>query len=79
MTKFVPYEKMSKKQQREQNALRRATWGELNPVTRKPENSKAYNRRKAQQWKKEPPTVLFVYKYMKEIDANGLSPSSETA
>lgn len=45
-TKFVPYEKMSKKQKREQDALRRETWGELNPVTRKPENSKAYNRAK---------------------------------
>ena len=32
---------------------KRQTWGELNPVTRKPENSKAYNRNKAQNWKRD--------------------------
>ena len=32
---------------------KRQTWGELNPVTRKPENSKAYNRNKARNWKRE--------------------------
>lgn len=52
MNKHIPFEKLSKRQQRELNALRRTTWGELNPVTRKPENSKAYNRAKAQSWKK---------------------------
>lgn len=50
MEKFVPYEKMSKKQRKAMDAKRRASWGGLNPVTRKPENPKAYNRRKAQQW-----------------------------
>ena len=52
MKKHVPFEKLSKRQQRELNARSRITWGELNPVTRKPENSKAYNRAKAQSWKK---------------------------
>ena len=32
---------------------RRQTWGELNPVTRKPENSKAYNRNKSRNWKRD--------------------------
>jgi len=50
MEKFVPFEKLSKKQQKELNSHKRKTWGELNPVTRKPENPKAYNRRKAQKW-----------------------------
>ena len=31
------------------------TWGELNPVTGQPENSKAYNRKRTQDWKKELP------------------------
>ena len=39
--------------QRKMDQARRQTWGELNPVTRKPENSKAYNRRRAQVWKEE--------------------------
>jgi len=52
MKKHIPFGKLSKRQQREFNARSRVTWGELNPVTRKPENSKAYNRAKAQSWKK---------------------------
>ena len=53
MEKFVPYEKLSKKEKKKQDSAQRNTWGELNPVTRKPENSRAYNRRKAQAWKKD--------------------------
>lgn len=53
MEKFIPYEKFSKKEQRKQNTARRGTWGNLCPVTRKPKNSRAYDRRKAQDWKKE--------------------------
>ena len=55
MGKFIPYEKLSKKEKRKIDQIRRQTWNSLNPVTRKPENSKAYNRRKSQDWKKELP------------------------
>lgn len=55
MEKFIPYEKLSKKEKRKADQARRRTWGEINPVTRKPENSKAYNRRKSQDWKRELP------------------------
>ena len=60
MEKFIPYDKLSKKKQRELNRRKRGTWGELSPVTRKPDNPKAYNRRKARSWK-EPDFVPFVY------------------
>ena len=51
MEKFIPYEKLSKKEKRRRDQAGRRTWGELNPVTRKPENSRAYNRQKARkQW-----------------------------
>ena len=53
MEKFIPYEKLSKKEKRKIDQARRQTWGELNPVTRKPTNSKAYNRKRTQDWKKE--------------------------
>ena len=53
MEKFIPYEKLSKKEKRKIDQSRRQTWGELNPVTRKPENSKAYNRNKARNWKRD--------------------------
>lgn len=54
MEKFISYEKLSKKEKRKLDRAKRGTWGELNPTTRKPENSRAYNRRKAQNWKREP-------------------------
>lgn len=58
MEKFVPYEKLSKKKQQEQDRKRRNTWGSLNPVTRKPANPKAYNRQKARKWNRDDsPTV----------------------
>ena len=53
MEKFIPYEKLSKKEKRKMDLAKRQTWGELNPVTRKPETSKAYNRNKARNWKRD--------------------------
>lgn len=53
MEKFVPYEKLSKKGKRKLDSAKRTTWGEMNPVTRKPQNSKAYVRSKARNWKRE--------------------------
>ena len=53
MEKFISYEKLSKKEKRKLDLAKRQTWGQLNPVTRKPENSKAYNRNKARNWKRE--------------------------
>ena len=46
MAKFVPYKKLSKKQKKMIDQLSRTTWGSVNPVTRKPESSRAYNRAK---------------------------------
>lgn len=50
MEKYIPYEKLSKKERKKINAMRRSDWGALNPVTRRSEDPKAYNRRKAQKW-----------------------------
>lgn len=58
MEKYIPYKKLSKKEKRKVDAAKRNTWVEVNPVTRKPANSKAYNRRKAQNWKKELPNSV---------------------
>jgi hypothetical protein len=46
MDKFIPKEKLSKKAKRELAKAQRQTWGGLSPVTRKPENPKAYIREK---------------------------------
>ena len=55
MEKSIPYVKLSKKEKRKLDLAKRQTWGELIPVTRKPTNSKAYNRKRTQNWKKELP------------------------
>ena len=57
--KYVPLEKRSKKEQREYNASKRGSWGNLNPVTRIPPNPKAYNRKKIERrYDNEPPLVF---------------------
>jgi hypothetical protein len=53
MEKFIPYEKLSKKEKRKMDLAKRQTWGDINPVTRKPQNSKAYNRNKSRNWKRD--------------------------
>lgn len=58
MDRYIPYEKLSKKAKKAADAARRGTWNGISPVTRKPENSRAYNRKKAQTWKREHPDGL---------------------
>lgn len=69
MEKFIPYEKLSKKQQRELNRANRGSWGAVNPVTRKPANPKAYNRQKARRRKNDPSECdfCFLYEYSKRF------------
>ena len=74
MEKFIPYAKLSKKKQRELNAAARNV-RVISPLTRKPENPKAYNRRKAQNRKNEPDPVLFVI-YSASMAARSFSFSS---
>jgi len=45
MERFVSYEKLSKKKKREIDLQKRTTW-QMSPVTRRPENPKAYKRKK---------------------------------
>ena len=60
MEKFILYEKLSKKKKRELDAGRRTVWA-ISPVTRKSENQKADNRRKAQKRTDDPGSVLPVF------------------
>ena len=45
MEHFIPYEKLSKRERKARDAERRISWG-MSPVTRRPRNPRAYNRRK---------------------------------
>lgn len=75
MEKFIPYQKLSKKEKRKIDQAKRQTWGELSPVTRKPMNSKAYNRSKARNWKFESNSgSLFLPCVRKTSGADGFSP-----
>jgi len=47
MMTTVPFEKLSKKQQRIENGKRRGSWGGVNPVTRTTKKPGAYDRNKA--------------------------------
>lgn len=49
MEKFVSYEKLSKKKQKELNAAKRGTWGLVKPVTKVKPSAKLYNRKKKDQ------------------------------
>lgn len=60
MEKFIPYEKLSKRKRRELDAKRRGSWNGFSPVTRKPENPKAYNRQKARKRSEEFPDRAFL-------------------
>lgn len=66
MEEFILFEKLPKKKQREMNRAKRGCWYGLNPVTRKPENSKAYNRRKAQKWSSGSDSVPFAIPEMND-------------
>ena len=45
MKNFVPFEKLSKKERKKLNAAKRGSRGEINPISRKSENKKAYSRK----------------------------------
>ncbi|MDE5937271.1 MAG: hypothetical protein K2G83_07690 [Ruminococcus sp.] len=45
MEKFVPYEKMSKKERRRLDTAKRRDWNGINPVTRIAEKGKRYSRK----------------------------------
>ena len=64
MERFIPYEKLSKKERQKLNAARRGSWNGLDPVTRRPENAKAYNRRKARKWSDDSMTVPFAISFL---------------
>jgi len=59
MEKHISYGKLPKKKRREINRQKRSIWLGINPVTRRPESSRAYNRRKEQGWKKDSDPVFF--------------------
>ena len=60
MKKFVEYEKLSKKQKREIDKAKRASWGDVIPVSKKIESAKIYNRKKCRRWDSDSCAGVFV-------------------
>lgn len=72
MEKFIPFEKLSKKKQRELNSLRRTVWA-VSPVTRRPEDPKAYKRTKTQNRKYYDSDSASLFVYLVSLASNTLS------
>lgn len=45
MEDFIPYNKLSKKEKKKRDKLKRNDWDEINPVTKVIENKKRYKRK----------------------------------
>ena len=72
MEKFTPFEKLSKKKQRELNAQKRGDWGAVNPVTRVPPTPKAYDRNKEKAARqKDEGSLLDNLKFLLRIPESG--------
>ena len=70
MEKMVPYSKLSKKEKRRMDLAKRQTWGALKPVTRKPDSSRAYNRKKSQDWKRELPPRSCDFSFLNAVSGD---------
>lgn len=60
MQPFLPREKMSKRDKRALDEKKRVGWDGINPVTRKIENKKTYNRKRSPRWYNDDSTGIFV-------------------
>ena len=49
MERFIEYEKLSKKRQKEVNNAKRNTWGNIKPITKVKPSGKIYSRKRVQE------------------------------
>jgi len=66
MEKFIPYEKLSKKERKKLNSKARNVWA-ISPVTRKPQNSKAYVRKRSRNYQDEYSVIFLCPQVMTEV------------
>ena len=60
MNSFIPREKLGKRARKAQDQRKRILWDDVNPVTRKTENKKRYNRKKSPRWYNDDSTGIFI-------------------
>jgi hypothetical protein len=76
MERYIPYDKMSKKQKKEWDSKQRTLWGG-NPVTRKTENNKHYNRKKVQRIDKSDFTEPLSFYFNQEAAGGASAPAQK--
>ena len=59
MNRYIPYDKLSKKQKRAADLKNRGSWGSISPVTRRPDNPKAYKRSKMRKWSPDDSSAFY--------------------
>ena len=63
MEKYIPYEKLSKKQKAALDRARRVGWGEISPVTKMKKDATVYNRKKHRNvWEDPSAGAFFMYR-----------------
>lgn len=53
MERYIPVDKLSKKQKKAYYAAKRSSWNGVNPVSRQVPSKKIYNRKQAKHWREE--------------------------
>jgi hypothetical protein len=63
MNRFLPREKMGKREKRALDKAKRQVWGAVSPVTRTTENKKGYNRKRSPRWYDDDSTGTFICRF----------------
>ena len=58
MNRFIPKEKMAKREKHALDKAKRGTWEGIRPVTRAIENKKRYDRKKSPRWQDDDSTGI---------------------
>ena len=73
MERYIPVDKLSKKQKKAYYAARRGSWNGVNPVSRQVPSKKLYNRKQAKHWRKEDALPVFLYKEIPQTHLCGVA------
>lgn len=61
MERYIPVDKLSKKQKKAYYAAKRGSWNGVNPVSRQVPSKKIYNRKQAKHWREEDALPVFIW------------------
>ncbi len=76
MERYIPVDKLSKKQKKAYYAARRGSWNGVNPVSRQVPSKKIYNRKQAKHWRDEDALPVFLYHIKSAVWSEKFKPYS---